>query len=65
MKFFLKIIFSALLVYAMFMLIVDGGYSFLSLSTHLSAKTLFIEKGIPYLVGFFSSLYTLFMIWKK
>ena len=53
MNFFLKIIFSALLVYAMFMLIVDGGYSFLSLSTHLSAKTLFIEKGIPYLVGFF------------
>lgn len=65
MKIFFKIILSALLSYAMFMLIVDGGYSFLSLSTHLSAKTLFIEKGIPYLVGFFSSLYTLFMIWKK
>lgn len=65
MKIFFKIILSALLSYAIFMFIVDGGYSFLSLNTYLSAKTLFIEKGVPYLVGIFSSLYILFTIWKK
>ena len=65
MKTVFRVILSVILIYTIIMLVIDGGYTFLSLNRNTDVAMLLIEKGIPYLVCLFAVSFSLPSIWKN
>ena len=65
MKTVFRVLLSVILIYTIIMLVIDGGYTFLSLSRDADVTMLLIEKEIPYLVCLFAVSFSLLSVWKN
>ena len=63
MKILIKILATALLLYAILMLLLDGLFAFLSLSPQTNIWVLIEESFIPYSISIVSMLYCIIRIW--
>ena len=63
MKKLIKILATALLSYAILMLLLDGLFAFLSLSPQTNIWVLIEESLIPYSISIVSMLYCIICIW--
>ena len=63
MKILIKILATALLSYAILMLLLDGLFAFLSLSPQINIWVLIEESLIPYSISIVSMLYCIICIW--
>lgn len=63
MKILIKILATALLSYAILMLLLDGLFAFLSLSPQTNIWVLIEESLIPYSISIVSMLYCIIYIW--
>lgn len=63
MKILIKILATALLSYAILMLLLDGLFAFLSLSSQTNIWVLIEESLIPYSISIVSMLYCIIYIW--
>jgi hypothetical protein len=63
MKILIKILATALLSYAILMLLLDGLFAFLSLSPQTNIWVLIEESLIPYSISIVSMLYCIICIW--
>lgn len=63
MKILIKILTTALLSYAILMLLLDGLFAFLSLSPQTNIWVLIEESLIPYSISIVSMLYCIIYIW--
>lgn len=63
MKILIKILATALLLYAILMLLLDGLFAFLSLSPQTNIWVLIEESLIPYSISIVFMLYCIICIW--
>lgn len=63
MKILIKLLATALLSYAILMLLLDGLFAFLSLSPQTNIWVLIEESLIPYSISIVSMLYCIICIW--